>query len=143
MLDSLLPQNVTLTVMKGLPAENSRVSALLREPSIMVDKTIRGRFVALSSGLSRRDALREQRQPIGDRIANAKVETRLEVFHPLYLRGRKFRLSEKHVQALFDGDPAALAAAIEQAKAFCTAEQDPRLKDLALSWFTVTLNGLT
>jgi hypothetical protein len=141
MLDSLRPENITLDVMKGLPRRNAEISAKLRNPSRMVEDTIRGRFTALSAGFTRRDAAREQKRPINDRIASARLETKLEVFHPLFLRARRFRVSEELVEAHLKGDAIARAELREQAREFCQAEPDPQLRELAHTWFSSALSG--
>jgi len=141
MLDDLRPENITLDIMKGLPRRNAEISARLRNPARMVEDTIRGRFAALSAGLTRRDAGREQKRPINDRIASARLETKLEVFHPLFLKGRRFRVNEEVVEAHLKGDHLARADLREQAREFCMAEPDPQLRDLALAWFTSALSG--
>jgi hypothetical protein len=140
MLDSLEPANVNLNVMRDLPRRNQEVSRLLREPSTMADQAVRGRFVALTTGLTRRDAQREQRRPIEDRVRDTGIETKLEVFHPLFLRGRRFRLPQELLEGIHDSQEAK-ANAFAQAEAFCNAERDPELRDLAKTWFASVINA--
>jgi hypothetical protein len=140
MLDSLRPDVVSLEIMKGIPRENARISALLRHPARMVEDTIHGRFVALSAGLSRREAQREVKRPIADRISSASFEKLLEVFHPLFLRGRRFRVSEEMAEAFLNGNAEARSELRRQIDEFVHAEQDPQLRALAASYFTTTLN---
>jgi len=141
MLDSLRPDNITLDIMKRLPRRNAEISTSLRAPTQMVEDTIRGRFTALTAGMSRRDAAREQKRPISDRIASARLETKLEVFHPIFLRGRRFRTPESLVDRHLKGDPVARTELREQSLEFCNAEPDPQLRDLARAWFTSALSG--
>lgn len=139
MLLSLEPQNVNLNIMKSLPQTNSKVSNSLRIASIMAENTVRGRFLELNRGLSRRQIQHEQKRPIKERLLHMDMETKLKVFHPLFLRGRIFRLSEELVEGLEKGDPQAYTDARADAEVFCKAEPDPELRDIALSWFQQAL----
>jgi hypothetical protein len=136
MLMSLEPQNVTFDIMRNIPALNTRVSNMLREAAIMTENTVRGRFVALNSGLNRRQKQLEQKRPIRERLLNMDLETKLRFFNPLFLRGRQFRLPEDVLAGLDSGDPRARQEVLADANTFCNVEQDPQLKDLALSWFS-------
>jgi hypothetical protein len=139
MLSSLEPGNITLDVMRSLPATNTRIANLLRNASITVENVIRGRFTSLVSGLNKRQAAAESKRPIRDRLIHMSMETRLSVFHPLFLRNRTFRLTEASIDAIERGDTNARINALEDARVFCNAEQDLPLKALALAWFTQTL----
>jgi hypothetical protein len=141
MLNSLEPSNVSLDVMRHLPAVNTRVSNLLRDASIMAENTVRGRFLALNSGLSRKQAQIEQKRPIRDRMLNMDLEVKVKTFHPLFLRGRQFRLEELVVQALQNGDPEARAEALRESEVFCNAEPDANLRALAVAWFRQALTA--
>jgi hypothetical protein len=135
MLDSLAPHNVTLGIMQTLPATNRKISASLRRTSEMVDSTIRGRFAALSRGMSRRDLQKEQRRPIVDRVNSAGTEVKFEAFNPLFLRGRRFVLTEDQLKGLEKQDPEVKAEVADHYRRFCIAERDQQLQDLAMSWF--------
>jgi len=135
MLQSLEPQNVTLDIMKGIPALNTKVSNMLRDAAIMAENTVRGRFVEMNAGLNRRQLQQEQARPIRDRLTRLGLETKLKVFHPLYLRGRQFRISEELLQGIENQIPEALAEYHVNVEVFCRAERDPQLRDLAASWF--------
>jgi len=139
MLASLEPANISLDVMQAIPAKNTAIANSLRGASSMVDSAIRGRFVALTKGLSRRQAQVESKRPIRDRLAQMDMECRLSVFHPLYLRNRQFRLPEQLLIGLERGDPQAYADALADALAFCTPERDPELRVLAETWFRQSL----
>jgi len=142
MLHDLDSGGLSFTDLQNLPRRNAEISARLRSATLMVDNAIRGRFVALQAGKSRREIQKEQKRPILERIAHMEKNLYLEVFHPLFLRGRKFRLPEKMLHAIQDGDRDALTEAVRQSNHFCSAEQDEQLRHLAESWFITTLNGL-
>jgi len=135
MLESLDPANISLDVMRRIPGENTRVSNLLRDATIMAENTVRGRFVELNSGLNRRQIQQEQKKPIRDRLRHMGLETKLKVFHPLFLRGRQFRLTEELLQGIENQIPGAIAEYQDHVRVFCQAERDPQLRDLAASWF--------
>jgi len=135
MLDSLEPQNVTLDIMRSIPRLNAQVSNQLRDAAIMAENTVRGRFVEMNAGLNRRQLQQEQRKPIRDRLAQLSLEAKLKAFHPLFLRGRHFRVAEDLLRGIENQVPGAIAEYHLNVEVFCRAEQDPQLRSLATAWF--------
>jgi len=105
----------------------------------MVENVVRGRFTALTAGISRRQAQQESKRPIRERLAQMDLETKLSVFHPLYLRGRKFHLPENLLLGIEQGDPEAIRLATADSRVFVNAEPNPQLRALAEAWFTQAL----
>jgi hypothetical protein len=139
LLDSLEPSNVTINIMRDLPAKNSEISRLLREVSAQIDNVIRGRFSALVKGMPKKQAQAESKRPIKDRIEHMDLECRLSVFHPLFLKGRIFRLTENILNGLEDQNLEAMNEAKAYAEVFVKSEPDPLLKGMAQSWFDQAL----
>jgi hypothetical protein len=129
-----------LVLMQNFPNRVKEVSQSLRLPALMVDRLIAGRFQALNRGLSRKELKHQSKLPIEVRIGELDMETRMEVFHPLFLKNRRFRVTQELVKAVDTGDPDARKELLHQATIFCQAEENKRLQRLALSWFNTELS---
>lgn len=139
--DSIDGANASMEAMVRLPERCEAYARAARDVELLVDKVSRGRFAVLEGGKPHRQVVKERREPIGSRISSLDMAQWMSVFHPLFLRGRHFSISEAMSSALDYGN---LSQELqdqlrEQFTKFASVEKDPVLRELSLVWFEQAL----
>jgi len=132
-------QKCTIESLRGIPKKIEELSKSLRPADELVDKMVHQRFLALNRGLTGKRLKDAQKQTIELRVQNMDPFERSTVFHPLFIRGRKFNTSEVIREACERGHEEAIEELKTNIKLFCDAEEVSILRNLAAAWFSNNL----
>jgi len=118
------PETVSLETVRGLPLRLRKISEMLREPSVAINRLTTTRFKALEQGLSKKEVQNVRRQPIETRLVQMDLSTRICFFNPMMLLGRIFHLDSELEKAVDKGDLSAIDEAKSQLMNFATSSKD-------------------